>query len=440
MYSRPLIRSVLVLFSVLLVTTSSRLPADPVLDWNQIACEAIRADPHHAAPTYSTRDFAMVHVAILDAFVAIRPFCRPYAAHVDAEPGASVDAAMAQAAWTVLVALFPAQAAELNAALADALAAIPAGPARDAGVTVGNAVAQQILDLRSQDGAENLVDYEPGTDPGHWRPTFPNFAPALGPHWGNVTPFVLESAPEFRPPPPPPLDSPQYAADFELLKSIGVESASSRTDEQTEIGIFWAYDRFGMGPPTILYNRFLVDLVLELGNTVEQNARLFALANLAMADAGIVTWEAKYYYNFWRPITAIREGANDGNSATDGDPDWVPLGAPGGDGPSFTPPFPSYPSGHAAFGAALYQALANFYVTDAMSFSATSEEMPGVIRNYDSFRAAADENGISRIYLGVHWTFDNTEAANLGRNVADYVFAHAGLEENAVDRSWTHYH
>ncbi|OPZ07519.1 MAG: PAP2 superfamily protein [candidate division BRC1 bacterium ADurb.BinA292] len=200
------------------------------------------------------------------------------------------------------------------------------------------------------------------------------------------------------------------------------------------------YDRFGMGPPTILYNRFLVDLVLELGNTVEQNARLFALANLAMADAGIVTWEAKYYYNFWRPITAIREGANDGNSATDGDPDWVPLGAPGGDGPSFTPPFPSYPSGHAAFGAALYQALANFYVTDAMSFSATSEEMPGVVRNYDSFRAAADENGISRIYLGVHWTFDNTEAANLGRNVADYVFAHAGLEENAVDRSWTHYH
>jgi hypothetical protein len=177
-----------------------------------------------------------------------------------------------------------------------------------------------------------------------------------------------------------------------------------------------------MGPPTVLYNRNVAEIAVAKGNSMEENARLLALVNLAMADTGIVVWNTKYEYNFWRPVTAIRAGDSDGNPNTDGDPNWVPLGAPGGAGPAFTPPFPAYTSGHAGFGGAVFEMLANFYGSDSYNYTLTSDETPGAVRSFTSFRQAAEENGKSRIYLGIHWQFDSVNGQRQGREVADYLY------------------
>jgi hypothetical protein len=188
------------------------------------------------------------------------------------------------------------------------------------------------------------------------------------------------------------------------------------------MAIFWAYDRGGTGTPPGMYCQQLKVIAVQEGNTQVENARLFALANMAQADAGVAAWDSKFDYDLWRPVTAIRRGGEDGNALTEADPNWVPLGAPGGTNPSFTPPFPAYVSAHATFGAAIYQTLANFYGTDQMSFTLYSDEMPGVTRDFTSFSQAANENARSRIYLGVHWNFDDTFGQQLGRQIADYTF------------------
>jgi len=198
-----------------------------------------------------------------------------------------------------------------------------------------------------------------------------------------------------------------------------------RTADQTQAGMFWAYDRKGMGSPLMIYDEAVMTIAQLKHNTMRQNARLFALFGMAEADSGFTAWNAKYTYNFWRPITAIRNADQDGNPNTVADPNWVPLGAPG-DGvvPDFTPPFPAYISGHSTFGAAAFETLKDFYGTDRVHFTLMSDELPGVLRSFNSFSQAAAENGMSRIYLGIHWSFDNLNGQATGRSVADYVFQH----------------
>ena len=410
---------------ILACAITSPTSANVVTYWNDVLADTVRADTTaHLGPTKVARNMAMVHAAIYDAVNSVERGYRPYHLMVAAAPGTSVEAAAAQAAYQVLMNLYPAQEAKLKAALFTSLSAVPTGFAKQAGIALGMSVGDSMVALRQNDHASDLMPYTPSDGPGKWRPTSPDFTPAYTPGWGHVTPFAMTHGAQFRPAAPPALTSTDYTVAFNQVKELGSKNSATRTAEQTQIGIFWGYDRLGMGPPTILYNQIIESIATSQRNTILENARLFALANIAMADAGIVSWDAKYEYNYWRPITAIREADSDANPNTIADLLWEPMGAPGGGiVPDFTPSFPAYTSGHAAFGAAAFRILAAFYGTDLMDFVIGSDELPGIFRSFDSFSDAAEENAQSRIYLGIHWDFDKTFGISTGNAVADYVFA-----------------
>ena len=427
------------------------------LDHTPVATGEQRVFGEQYGPTRASRAMAIVHIAIFEAVNAIAGDYESYTGLPSASHSASMDAAIAQAAHDTLVALFPSQTASCDAQLADDLSQIPDGRAKAKGIELGQQAAASILALRANDASqrpEPRVDIEflTGDKPGEWRQDPISELPlALGAYWGEVKPFVMKSAKQFRVRRPPALKSPEYAAAFNEVKQLGgdgIVTPTVRTAEQTEIGIYWAYDGTpSLCAPPRLYNQIAVQIAEQMGSNVVELARLLALVNVAMADAGIAIWESKYYYEYWRPITGIREadagtgptGKGDRNPATFGDPTFSPLGAPASNlnGPNFTPPFPAYPSGHAGFGGALFEILRRFYGTDNIPFTFVSDEFNGVTqdnegnvrpllpRSFSSLSEAEEENGQSRIYLGIHWAFDKTEGIFQGRRVANYVFDHA---------------
>ena len=383
-------------------------PRDVVLFWNDVALGAVKAE--RTPPPLAARNLAMVHVAVYDAVNAVdRTHC-PY--HVDAVPPAGTDtrAAAAGAAHRVLVDLYPRYVRGLDAALRDSLAAVPDGAGRSEGLALGRFVADMVLCWRRCDGAMRQSSYSPRPGAGLWRPTPPDFAAPLLPAWGQVTCFALKSGSQFRPPEPPALTSAEYAATFRELRALGGRDSAERTAEQTEIARFWA-DGEGTVTPPGHWNRVAASVAEARGTSLAQNARLFALLNMALADAGIACWDCKYHYDLWRPIQALRETPPGGPLPAD--PRWEPL-LP-------TPPFPSYTSGHSTFSAAAATVLAGFFGTDAVRFTATSEGVPGVSRSFAGFWDAAREAGQSRIYGGIHWQFDNAEGLTCGRKVGRYV-------------------
>ena len=438
--------------------------------WNQVAVDASGLDHtpvlpgedrvfgEQLGPGRASRAIAIVHIAIFDAVNAIKGGYRSYTGIPRARSDASVDAAIAQAAHDTLAAVLPSQAPAFDELLEEDLDGVRGSKREiERGIATGRKAAAAILALRAGDGsahAEPLMDleYVPGPDPGVWRQDPISLIPiALGAHWKSVRPFVLGSSDQFRVPPPPAMDSPKYAAAYDEVQRVGgdgVATPTERTEEQTHVGIFWAYDGTpSLCAPPRLYNQILTKVSKEKTKKVVELARLYALANVAMADAGIAIWESKYHYAFWRPVTGIREsdpgtgptGLGDGNPDTVGDPDYSPLGAPASNltGVNFTPPFPAYPSGHAGFGGALFETLRNFYGKDRVKFTFTSDEFngetvgndgevrPRLPRTFRSFSQAEEENGQSRIYLGIHWSFDKTEGIAQGRRVADHVFKKA---------------
>ena len=383
------------------VTCPCPTPPHPVLRGYDAVLAAVKT--HKTPPPVAARNLALVHVAMYDSVVLTDAEYRPFRSTVRAPAGADPAAAAAIAAHRVLIDLYPCDTDDLDCALDDTLDHIPEGPAKSGGIALGQAVAEQLLRWRAGDAKVAAQHtYKPKEDAGRWRPTPPDYTPPLLPGWGDVPGFAVTDLSTFRPQGPPALDSEAYATTFRTVRTIGSATSTVRTKEQTEIAQFWA-DGVGTVTPPGHWNRIAQSVAAGKKLGLAETARLFALLNVAMADASIVCWDCKYRFDFWRPITAIREV----------DPDWASL-LP-------TPPFPAYTSGHSSFSGAGAAALASFFGTDRVRFSSTSDSLPGVTRSFDSFSAAAEEAGMSRIYGGIHWAFDNVDGLACGREIGEHV-------------------
>ena len=384
------------------------LDAAPVLAWDQHALDAIQAES--ASPLLASRALAMESIAVLAVEDAVAGAAAVRTADADTLEAVS-DAAVAAAAHRILSDAFPAQGAALDTALAESLAGVPDGAAGTVAVALGDVVADAVIALRADDGWNAAVGYEGGTEPGAWRPTPPGFLPALAPQWGSVEPFALASGDQFRPAGPPDLGSAEYAAALDEVERLGSAASAERTPEQTEIARFWS-DGAGTYTPPGHWNEIAAGIAAQEGLGAADSARVLAALDIALADAGIAAWDAKYAYGAWRPITAIRLADTDGNPATSADPGWSPLLA--------TPNHPEYLSGHAAFSAAAAEVLTGFF--GGVAFTATSAgALPGVAREFDGFADAALEAGRSRIFAGIHFEYSDQDGLALGRAVGDAV-------------------
>jgi membrane-associated phospholipid phosphatase len=382
--------------------------------WNSIALEAVR-NAKEQAPD-SSRVYAIVTLSVYDAVNAINPKYAEYGGvTTNVSPGTSAAAAAAAAAETALAALFPSQSAMLGAELTATLAATPEGRGRNLGIALGISVANQILTLRSHDGASEKVNYVPGTGPGDWVPTPPAYASAVDPDWGNVTPFALTGASQFQPPPPPAITSAQYAQEVSQVESVGGTTSAVRTADQTALARFWS-DLPGTFDPPGHWNQITAVAAQMTKSNLENSARAFALVDIALADAGIEAWQIKYMYNTVRPVTVIRDGAGGVNPLITADPTWSPLWN--------TPAFPSYISGHSTFSASAAAALDSLFGS-GFPFSDAGDPTENLApRHFSSFDLAAQEAGMSRIYGGIHFMSDNTYGLQVGGEVGQYVAQH----------------
>jgi len=394
--------------SGLLLGTLVNARADAVTDWNAITVQAT-VTAARPGPT-GVVDIATVQAAVYDAVQAIEKRYQPYYVEIPGAAGSST-AAAAKAAHDVLVNRFPAQAGSLDTTYQQYLATHGLSE-NDSGVAVGAAAAAGIISLRACDGSFPATPPPPflgSNEIGVWRSTSP--AGMIAPWLGYVTPFTLTRPSQFRAPPPPALTSRHYAMDYNEVKALGALTNSSRTPVQTDIAYFWA------GSPPVIWNRVLRDIAGAHVVDIAESARLFALADMAVADALITSWNDKTHYVFWRPITAINEGENDGNPRTAGDPAWRPV--------INTPNYPEYTSGACNFSGAVTRALQLFFGTDHITFSATTTNLDPTLldtRTYQRFSDAAQEVVEARIYSGIHFRFGDEAAGTQGRQVADWAF------------------
>ncbi len=431
--------------------------------WNEVALDTTAIDHtpvppggnyvfgQQFGPARASRAMAIIHIAMFDAVNAYYQQFQSYSGVAPISGDVSVDYAIAQAAHDAQVWLYPSQQPRLDALLAADVAIMPGDPAGlAAGKALGQKAAAAIIALRSNDGSFYTeptvgVNFTPIGGVGHWEPDpVSGTLTALGAYWGGVKPFVMTSGSQFRPAPPPALDSKLYTLAYYQVEALGGDpkfgTPSFRTPQQTMQGIYWTYD----GTPNIcapprLYNQIARTLAFQQGlPNVEAAARYLAVLNTTMADAGIAAWDAKWFYQFWRPVTGIRYTGNQGNLYLQPNPTWYPLGAQATNthGPNFTPPFPAYPSGHATFGGGIFEVLRSYFkdntpfnfVSDEFNgknYSDTGQLMPLEPVNYSSLSAAEYDNAESRIWIGVHWQFDADTGDQVGRSVADYVLSHA---------------
>ncbi len=391
---------------------SSNQAVNPVIQWNKNLLVIVRTPGAQSPTIHSTHSFAIMHAAIYDAVNAIDRRHKPYLIRlVRPEKHASQNAAADAAAHEVLVALYPSFKTSLDAELLQSLAQIPDGDDKTIGIHIGQTVADKILALRSTDGSTSApIPYVFGNAPGDYQSTPPNFPPQPQfTHWSRLTPFALEHANQFRPGPPPALTSDTYSDAFNQVKSLGIMNSTTATADQMLIGQFWN------GTIQNYWNEITQTASLAHNLTTAESARLFALVNLSLADSVIAFYDAKYTYNFWRPVTAIRAADTDNNPKTLVDTTWLPEGGKN------TAPDPSYPGAHATISAAAAEVLISFFRRDHFDLTVTSEVLPGVDRSFTSFSAAFDEASFSRVLAGQHFSFDEKAGGRLGQKVADFV-------------------
>jgi membrane-associated phospholipid phosphatase len=390
----------------------SRMSGAIVIAWNKELLHIVQTPGAQPATIHPTRSFAILHAAIYNAVVSITQDAPPYLFSVPASHDARPDAAAAMAGHDTLVALYPKMKATLDQQLADELAMIPEGAGKQQGMKVGHTVAMRLIDIRANDGSSVAPEpFVPGKQPGNYRSTPPKFAAPVFTNWGNTTPFVLVKAAQFRPDPPPALTSQSYSQALNEVKSLGQNSSTTRTADQTVIAKFWA------GPIWNTWNEIAENSALAHHTNLEDTARLFAALNLSFADSAIAFYDAKYHYQLWRPVTAIREADTDGNPATVGDQTWTPLAVTALD--------PSYPGAHSTISAAGATVLSTFFGNQDQ-IRVTSDVLPGVVRTFASYSDVATEAGLSRIFAGQHTRLDHEAGFKLGQNVAQFVLPRFG--------------
>ncbi len=395
---------------------SASLPIEQgnvVVYWNDVAVKTAAAEKHMTPQI--ARELAIAQIAVYDAVNAIENNGQFYNTGIPLNPLASKEAAVAQAAYQTLVGLFPAQKASLDAELAKSMKGILNGPEKSAGIVVGNQAAQGILARRAGDGSAGGMGapYTGGTDPGQWRPTPPGNLPGMFYSWRMVSPFAMTSQQQFRPAAPPALTSAEYAADFNECKAIGSKTSATRTAAQSMAATFWV----GM-PGSVMeagrMNQAAQQAAIANRLTVHQTARLFALVNMAISDAVVAGLDCKYAYSAWRPITAIREAAADGNPATDADAAWLPF--------LETPAHPEYISTHSAITKAGATVLERFFGTDTASITLAGFMDPRVTKRYTSFSQISDDASTSRIYGGIHFRFSCETGKAMGQQIGEYAW------------------
>jgi membrane-associated phospholipid phosphatase len=400
------------LLFVLSAAVASSRAQDIVVDWSSATISAVRTAG--SPPPAASRIFAIVHIAMHDAVNGLRPRYDSWMAHANAPRDASAEAAATTAARDVLVAICPAQSAAFDTLNTTILARIADGGPKTRGIAWGQQVATEVRAARANDGSANTAPYPGSNEPGRWRPhiSFGGIVrPALLPLWGSVTPFALRSGSQFRPDLPPALPTFQYAIEVLITQYFGGLANSLRTPEQTEVARFWSYGPGTCTPPGH-WNQIANAVAANRTMSLAERARAYALLNIAIADAAIVSWDCKYVMGYWRPITAIQLADQDHNPITQPDTTWMPL--------LETPPFPEYTSGHSTFSAAAAVVLAEVFGTDNVRFAVGSDDLPGVMRNYRSFSEAAWESGLSRVLGGIHFWSANVRGLSSGFETGNY--------------------
>jgi hypothetical protein len=388
------------LIAVLMTSTAF---ADAVTEWNAIMRSTIGSQN----VLQQARLAAITHLAVFEAVNGITKDYKPYLGEITPRAGASPEAAAIAAAHHVLRNYFPDAAASLDANRDQSLARIPDSSSKNEGVAFGEEAAASIIARRSNDGSSSPVPYTPLNGPGFWQPTPPTFTAGAFLHWGKTMPFGLMRASQFRPKPPPKLTGRQYTRDFNEVKDVGGAISSQRLQDRTEIARYAS-----LTSPVLLYNSVAVQLSNAQGSSLSENARTFALLNMAMFDAGVAVFEAKYFYNFWRPVTAIRAADTDGNPQTEPDPSFTTL-IP-------TPPYPAYPSGFGGLSNAASYILERTFGNGRHLIALSLPTLPGVMLEYKRLRQIIDDISDARVYSGIHFRFDQEEAEVLGRRLGQF--------------------
>ena len=391
-----------VLSALLLIAPVPAL-ANVITDWDEKAVSVLQTGTVPPPPT-AFRATAIVHVAMFDAVNSIEPRYKPYKVRLPATPDTSKEAAAAAAAGAVLVKLVPDAAADIQSTLTSYLATLPDGEAKSKGIKLGQDVAAKILEIREKDGASAADAYRPKTRPGVYIPT----PITVGSQFPNMTPFALASPSQFRAKPPPSLKSAEWARDYNEIKDLGAKNSTKRTARQTEDARFWLL----VGPRA--YDPLPRQIVIAKNMDLLDSARFMALFSAAAADAIIAVFDAKYKYEFWRPITAIRNGDIDGNPATERDATWQPIDA--------TPMHPEYPCAHCIVSSSVAAVIEGLLGSDEIpEVSLTSPFVPGVTHHFTNLRAYTDEVANARICAGFHYRFSTVAGREMGQKIGAYV-------------------